>query len=248
MVDAAPRSPAWKGGQRSVVDVQAAGRQRRVRDQRVGGAVGVAHDDDVFVFRHQITDCGQLARTAARAQRQMRDHHRQAVAGGAETRDQRAAAGQAPGQLVLAHRERGEAADQAEAVLGHAAEIAVDLDPPVFEAGLFGEVFDLVAVLAAPAAGVDFLQADDVVADQQFADAVEIVAHLLAGQHMAPAAGDVLAIALGADADLHVEAEQGQTRPVATGVTQGAGSVGRIHGFSVPSLPDLVGAVRAACR
>ena len=160
---------------------------------------------------HQLADRRQLLGPAAGAQGQMGGDHGQRIARLAEAREQGAAPRQPPRQLVFADLEGLEAADQPETVLGDAAEVAIDLHPPVAEAGLLGELLDLIAIAAAAAAGVDLLQADDVVADEQLADTLEIVAHLLAGQHMPPAAGHVFAIAPGAHADLHVETENGQT-------------------------------------
>ena len=214
MVDAAPRPPGGEGGQQAVVDAQARGGQGRVGDEFAGGAVGVAHEDDVFVVGDEIADGGQLLGAAGGPQRQVGDDDGEGVGRGAEAGDERTTTGHAAGEFVFFDVERFVAADQPQAVLGHAAHVAIDLDIPVGQAGLTGHGLDLVLVARAPAAGIDFLQAYNVVVGDQAADAVQVVAYALAGQQMTPAAGEIFAIAAGADADLHVETQHPQGRVV----------------------------------
>src|SRR5699024_5600861 len=83
---------------------------------------------------------------------------------------------------------------------------------------------ELVDLAAAPAAGVDFLQADEVVPVHQFRNAIQICMRLRARQQMAPAARDVFAVTLGADAHLHVEAQQRQILAAVSGRHELVGS------------------------
>ena len=55
-------------------------------------------------------------------------------------------------------------------MLGDRSEVAIQLRVPVREVAPVGEVFDLIDEAASQAAGVDFLQRDDVVVRNQVAD------------------------------------------------------------------------------
>ena len=133
---------------------------------------------------------------------------RQAVVAFAEARQQHAAAGDAAGQRMVGDFQRLELAEQAVGAGGDAAHAPVGLVAPVIEATAFGQVMGLVGEAGAPAAGIAFLQADDVVAAGEFGDGVERAALVARRQHVRPAARRVVAVATRAGAGLDVGAEQ----------------------------------------
>src|SRR5690606_39842679 len=111
--------------------------------------------------------------------------------------------------------------EQAVGAGGELAHAAVGLVGPVVEAAALGQVVGLVGEARAPAAGVGFLQAHDVVAAGQAGDGVEHAALVAGGQHVRPASGGVVAVAAGAGAGLDDGAEQLQ--PLRAGVGAGLG-------------------------
>lgn len=63
---------------------------------------------------------------------------------------------------------------------------------------------DLVDVVAAQAAGVGFLQGDQIVGRQDLRDAIEVFMPGAEGQGVAPRLGQVMMVAAGFDTDLDV--------------------------------------------
>jgi len=101
-----------------------------------------------------------------------------------------------------------EPAEDAVAVLGETPEIAIELLIPVGKGAQMGEVLDLIDVTGAQAATVGFLQGDQIIVTQYFADALQVAGATGMRQQMLPAARQVVVVALGADANLDVEAKQ----------------------------------------
>lgn len=111
-------------------------------------------------------------------------------------------------QAMLGHIQRAEATEQAIAVLGHRAKIAVQLLVPIGNPTGFRQILDLVDVATAQAAAVAFLQGHHIVTAQQRGNAIEIFNASPVGQNMLPAAGDVVVIGSGIDAHLNIEGQQ----------------------------------------
>ena len=111
-----------------------------------------------------FADEGQLRMPRRGAERKMRDGDHEAVVAGAEARQQQAAALDPAGQRMVEHFHRLEPAEQAVRAGGDAADAAIGLVAPEIEAAAFGEVVRLVGETRTPAAGIAFLQSDDVVA------------------------------------------------------------------------------------
>jgi len=94
-----------------------------------------------------------------------------------------------------------------------ATDAPVGLVVPERQPGFFAQVFRQVHVTAAQAAGIQFLQTDDVVLLHQVADAIEVAEALCMRQHVFPAVRDVVAVAGGADSGLNVITQQPQALP-----------------------------------
>ncbi|MNF93680.1 hypothetical protein D3C84_763640 [compost metagenome] len=180
-----------------------------MQQQIAGMGVHVAHQHLVAIAADQFTDIGQLAGAGACAQGQVHDHHHQRLRPFAETQQDRPAPWRA-GQWMVLQALRLQAAEHAVAVLGQAAEVAVELLVPEGKGGEFGQVLDLVDEAGAQAAAVHFLQRDQVIIAKQGGNLLQIAGAPAVRQQMLPAAGQVVAVALGADADLDIEAEQAQ--------------------------------------
>ncbi|MNI61739.1 hypothetical protein D3C73_1170250 [compost metagenome] len=88
--------------------------------------------------------------------------------------------------------------------------VAVELLVPVREAPQLGQVLHLIDVTRTKAAAIYFLQGHQVEIIEQVADFLQIAGAPGVRQQMLPAAGQVMPIALGTDADLDIEAEQTQ--------------------------------------
>lgn len=99
-------------------------------------------------------------------------------------------------------------------MLGDTPEVAVELLVPVGERPQLGQVLDLIDVAGTQAAAVGFLEGDEVVVGEQFADPLQVGRPPRVGQQVLPTAGQVVAVALGADTDLDVEAEKAQAAVV----------------------------------
>ena len=112
---------------------------------------------------------------------------------------------------MIFNRRRAQPAKHTIAVLGQATQIAIELLIPVREFALLGQVFNLVDVAGSVAATVCFLQSDQIEVAQQVANFVQITGPPFVWQHVLPAAGQVVAVTLGAVTDLDIEAEQTQT-------------------------------------
>lgn len=93
----------------------------------------------------------------------MRDRYCETAPVAFKMGNQRTTPGNTTGERMLADVRGCNAADKPETMLSKAAEISIDARVPVAETGQFGETFDLIMALCAPAAGVDFLQPDHVV-------------------------------------------------------------------------------------
>lgn len=104
-----------------------------------------------------------------------------------------------------------EAAEHAVAVLGETPEVAVELLVPVRKCPELGQMFDLIDVTRAQAAAIGFLQGHQIEVTEQFADPLQVAGPPIVRQQVLPTAGQVVPIALGADTDLDIEAEQAQS-------------------------------------
>jgi len=116
----------------------------------------------------------QLVRLGTTVQGQVRHHHQQAVGLLAKAGNQGAAARDATGQTDLAHVGGSIATEQAHAVPGPTAQTPVHTGVPVREVRLIGQIGHLVDVIAAQAAGIGFLQRDQIIRAQNVGDAVQV--------------------------------------------------------------------------
>lgn len=138
-----------------------------------------------------------------------------------------------------------ELAQQAVTVASDIANLAIGLVMPEWEATALGEVFGLVNETAAQAAGIDFLQGDNVEITDGVRDASQVVMELSMRQDMLPAIREVMAEAGGTDSDLDIVAEQtyaGSARVRSEGVWNwdrvhgGAGLLGYCRAHIIISL------------
>ncbi len=170
--------------------------------------VQVAHHDDVRSCCDQLRDVAQLLEAGAPAQRQVQHDDPQPRSTFAITQHQRASARNSTGQAVFFDFIGNVAPKYAVAGMGDDADLAVGLMGPPRKVGLFGQVLDLVDEAGTKAAAVDFLQADDVEIRCQRRDRFEVRYPLIVGQHLAPTAGNVFAVAGSGGPGLDVEAHQ----------------------------------------
>src|SRR5690606_7454022 len=94
---------------------------------------------------------------------------------------------------------------------------------PVGEVTQLGQALDLVDVAGAQAAAAHLLQGDQVVVAEHGTDALQVAGPARVRQQVLPAAGQVVVVALGADADLDGEAEQAQAPVAATACIRAEG-------------------------
>jgi hypothetical protein len=104
-------------------------------------------------------------------------------------------------------------AQQTVTVQSDGAEATVDLVVPVGEAGVFGQVLGLYDTVAAQAAAVHFLQADNIKGFNNVGNAVEIWQAFSAGPYMTPTTRKVIPIRFCADSGLDVETGQPEMPP-----------------------------------
>ena len=149
----------------------------------------------------------ELHAARGHAEREVGDRQHPGVPAFAETRESDAAAADPARQGVVLHPQRVEAGEQAVGAAGDAADPAVRAVGPVGETGLFGEQPGLVGETRAQAARVALLQPDHVEGTGELGDGAQ-VAGLARGEHMAPAAGEVVAVGAGAVPGLDVAAQQ----------------------------------------
>ncbi|MEM8275254.1 hypothetical protein Q4S01_20315, partial [Morganella morganii] len=71
-------------------------------------------------------------------------------------------------------------------------------------------MLDLIDVAGTQAAAVGFLEGDEVVVGEQFADPLQVGRPPRVGQKVMPTAGKLVAVARGADTDMKVEADKAQ--------------------------------------
>src|SRR3970282_1321979 len=109
---------------------------------------------------------------------------------------------------------------------------------PVVEAAGLGEVMGLVGETRAQAAGIGLVEADDVVTASQLRDRAQAAALVAGGEHVRPAARDVIAVAARAGACLDVRAQQAQ--PARTTGGAGVHVVRRGHGRHVHSSTPAI--------
>lgn len=109
---------------------------------------------------------------------------------------------------MIFQRHRFNPAEQAIAVLGQLAQVAIDLVIPVRKVPLQGEVFRLIDKPAANTAAIRLLQSDNIVVRQYAGNLVQGIYPPGMGQNVLPAASQVVAVVLGIDPYLNIEAEQ----------------------------------------
>ena len=184
VVDRPLRPPAGEGVDHAGGRLQAGGTEQRLHFRAVDRAVEVAHQHRMRMVVQQIGDEGELRGARRGAKREVDDGDHQPVVAIAEPRQQDAAAAEAAGQRVVDDFARFELAQQAVGAGGDAANPAVGLVAPVIEAGALGEVMGLVGETRAQAAGVAFVEADDVLAAGQLGDEVQAATLVAGRQHV----------------------------------------------------------------
>ena len=229
VVDRALGPPARERRRRLLGRREARARVEHLELGAVRGRVEIAHQHCVPLRAEQFGEEGDLARARLRAEREVRDDDDERVIAVAEAHPQRAAPGNASGQRIVEHFARLVAREQAVArgrELGHA---PVRLVSPIRELRSLREVLRLVEEARAQAAGVGFLQCDEVEVAEQARELIEILA-LAVRQHVLPAVRDVVAIALDAAAGEDVAAEQRQRAVRVGGGLLGSGRCARHAG------------------
>lgn len=109
---------------------------------------------------------------------------------------------------MLGDIKRPEPAEQAIRVLGDLPQVAVQLLIPVWDPGRLGQVLHLVNVAAAQTATVTLLQRHHIVVADQPGDSVQVFDAVAIGQHMLPAAGEIMSVGGGVDSHLNIERQQ----------------------------------------
>ena len=209
MVQAALRGPAGEGAHPFRRRLERGFAVQRAHFRRVEIAVEVAHQHQPRFLRQQVGQETQLQLPRLHAQRQVGDGQRPGLLALAVFRHQHAAAGDAAGQGVIEHFGRFHPAQQRVAAARDARDAPVRLVAPERELRLFGQVIGLVGETRTQAARVRFLQPHHVVIAGHLRQRVEVDA-LAVGQHVRPAAGDVVAVGARARTGLDIGAEQAQ--------------------------------------
>ncbi len=209
MVDLAYRSPAGKGG--LVADrLHEIVAHHEAADLRCFAAgVEVAHDHQVGASLEHLAEEVELFLPRAPAERQVHAAEGEGFPGLAEA-EHHGTASRRCRQLVVGYLGGLEAGEEAVAVAGDDADVAVHLPVPVGKVGTVGQVLGDVHETAAQAARVHFLQAHHVETREQGRDAVQVLHARPVGQHVFPSLGDIVTVACRVHTHLDVVAEQAE--------------------------------------
>ena len=123
---------------------------------------------------------------------------------------QGAAAGDSSRQRMMTNLVQGITRQEAEAVPCERLEITIDRSLPVRKSGAAREIFHLVELLRAQAAGIAFLKRHHVVVGRQLGDTVEVGTDPARRQDVTPHPGEVVPVVFGLHAHLDVQREHAQ--------------------------------------